>query len=147
MIVLMSIDAAGEQIEAVLDAIEAQGLRPIRMPGDDNLAIGITSQIPPDVRYPLADTLLSLRGVHNVVHVSRPYKLVSREFRSVQTVVKVRDVEIGGPACVVMGGGPGPEGGGEKFWGGRALKGTAGGEKPGGAPSPPASAPSLPQPG
>lgn len=100
----MDKDAAGEQIEAVLNTIETQGLTPVRMPGDDNLAIGITSQIPPDARYPLADTLLSMASVKKVVHVSRPYKLVSREFRRASTIVKVRGVEIGGSECVVMAG-------------------------------------------
>src|SRR5579872_4325190 len=104
MIVLMSKEAPAEQIDAVVETIEAQGLRAIAMPGDDNLAIGISSQISPDLRYPLADTLLALAGVHHVVHVSRPYKLVSREFHAAQTVVRVRDVEIGGRACVVMAG-------------------------------------------
>lgn len=104
MIVLMSKDAAGLLIEAVLDTIEAHGLTTIRLPGDDNLAIGITSQIPPEARYPLADTLLTMEGVRKVVHVSRPYKLASREFRAAQTIVKVRDVEIGGEECIVMAG-------------------------------------------
>jgi 3-deoxy-7-phosphoheptulonate synthase len=104
MIVLMSNDAAGMEIEAVLDTIEHNGLTTVRLPGDDNLAIGITSQIPPDIRYALADTLLAMEGVRKVVHVSRPYKLASREFRSAQTIVKVRDVEFGGNACVVIAG-------------------------------------------
>src|SRR5579862_2157342 len=104
MIVLMSNDAPAEQIEAVLETVQAHGLRPVRMPGDDSLAVGISSQIPPDLRYPLADALQALPGVHTVVHVSRPYKLASREFHAVQTVVRVRGVEIGGGPCVVMAG-------------------------------------------
>lgn len=104
MIILMRKDAAEEQVQMVIETIEAQGMRPLRMPGDDNLAIGISSQIAPDVRYPLADALLSMAGVHKVVHVSRPYKLASREFHTAQTIVKVRDAEIGGSACVIMAG-------------------------------------------
>lgn len=104
MIILMSKDAAGLQIEAVLGTIGTNGLTTVRLPGDDNLAIGITSQIPPDVRYSLADTLLTMDGVRKVVHVSRPYKLASREFRNAPTIVKVRDIEIGGSECVVIAG-------------------------------------------
>jgi 3-deoxy-7-phosphoheptulonate synthase len=102
--ILMSKEAGDEHIQEILQTIESHGLSAVRMPGDDNLAIGITSQIPPDLRYALADTLLTVAGVRKVVHVSRPYKLVSREFHAAPTIVRVRDVEIGGTECVVMAG-------------------------------------------
>jgi 3-deoxy-7-phosphoheptulonate synthase len=104
MVILMQKGASPQEVQAVLSTIEARGLHPLNMPGDENVAIGIASFIAPDVRYPLADTLLSLPGVDHVVHVSRPYKLASREFHSASTVVKVKDVEIGGDSCVVIAG-------------------------------------------
>lgn len=104
MIVLMQKDAPRELADAVIEIIEARGLRPLNMPGDDNLAIGIASHIDPEMRQSLADTFLSMAGVKTVVHVSRSYKLASREFHRADTVVKVGDVEIGGTRCVVMAG-------------------------------------------
>jgi 3-deoxy-7-phosphoheptulonate synthase len=104
MIVLMHKDATAEQVESVMDSIQAQGLRALNLPGGDHVAIGIASAIPPDLREPLADALAGLPGVDHVVHVSRPYKLASREFHAAQTQVKVRGVEFGGSACVIIAG-------------------------------------------
>src|SRR5690348_14069200 len=104
MIVLMHKDASADQVDAVIQAISARNLRAISMPGGDHVAIGIPSAISPDLRPQLADALSTLPGVVNVVHVSRPYKLASREFHRASTVVTVRGVEIGGPSCVLMAG-------------------------------------------
>jgi len=104
MIVLMHKDASTAQLDSVIETITARGLRALNLPGGDHVAIGIASAIAPDIREDLANTLSALSGVSHVVHVSRPYKLASREFHAAQTVVKVRDVEIGGRACVIMAG-------------------------------------------
>jgi 3-deoxy-7-phosphoheptulonate synthase len=45
-----------------------------------------------------------LDGVHEVVRISEPYKLVSRTFRAENTVIRVGDLEIGGERVVVMAG-------------------------------------------
>ena len=104
MIVLMAKDATPEQAESVTRTIEARELRALSLPGGEHVAIGIASAIPPETREELAGALSSLPGVSHIVHVSRPYKLASREFQEAPTVVKVRDVEIGGPRCVVIAG-------------------------------------------
>jgi 3-deoxy-7-phosphoheptulonate synthase len=122
MIILMHKGVAPEQAEAVIKTIEARGLTALNMPGDDNVAIGIASFISPDERYPLADALLVMPGVYHVVHVSRPYKLASREFHRAQTIVKVRDVEIGGDTCVVMAGPCAVESEDQIFAAARAVK-------------------------
>ena len=104
MIVLMHADASPEQSAAVVESIETKGLKALNMPGGDHVAIGIASAIPPEMREGLANALLTMPGVDHVVHVSRPYKLASREFQSRQTVVKVREAEFGADACVVIAG-------------------------------------------
>jgi 3-deoxy-7-phosphoheptulonate synthase len=104
MIVLMHANATEEQVNCVVEIIARKGLRPVAMPGGDHMAIGIASAIDPDQRESLADSLRGTPGVSNVVHVSRPYKLVSREFRTPATLVRVRHVVIGGPELVVMAG-------------------------------------------
>jgi 3-deoxy-7-phosphoheptulonate synthase len=104
MIVLMQKDAPREQADAVIALIHARGLKPLNMPGDDNLAIGIASHIDPEMRQALADTFLAMPGVKTIVHVSRSYKLASREFHRQSTIVRVGEAEIGGTACVVMAG-------------------------------------------
>lgn len=104
MIVLMHANASEEEITAVVNLIVERGLKPLRLPGGDHTAIGIASAIDPDIREALADTLRGQAGVSNVVHVSRPYKLASREFHPVSTTVLVRDVAIGDGPLVVMAG-------------------------------------------
>jgi 3-deoxy-7-phosphoheptulonate synthase len=104
MMVLMNADATAEQIDAVMTRITAHQLHALRLPGDEHIAIGVASAIPPDLRDPLTQTLSTLPGVDHVVQISRPYKLASREFHRVDTVVRIRDVAIGGETCVVMAG-------------------------------------------
>ncbi len=104
MMVLMRAEATPEQVEDVIARITAHNLQALRLPGDEHLAIGVASAIPPDLREPLTQILSSLPGVDHVVQISRPYKLASREFHRTDTVVTIKDVVIGGPQCVVMAG-------------------------------------------
>lgn len=105
MMVLMSVDATQEQIEEVVRLIERHNVRALNLPGDEHVAIGIASAIPPELREPLTAALQSLPGVDHVVQISRPYKLASREFWRTDTVVQIGKVSIGGPVpCVVMAG-------------------------------------------
>jgi 3-deoxy-7-phosphoheptulonate synthase len=92
------------EVQAVSDLIADRGLRPLKLPGGDHTAIGIASAISPDEREALADLLRGHPGVSNVVHVSRPYKLASREFHAASTEVRVGDIIIGGRQLVVMAG-------------------------------------------
>jgi 3-deoxy-7-phosphoheptulonate synthase len=54
----------------------------------------------PDLR----ETLVLMPGVEDVVPISKPYKLASREFQPHDTVIKVGNVSIGGNEIVVMAG-------------------------------------------
>ncbi len=104
MMVLMQADATKEQVSEVMETIERHKLRPLNLPGDEHIAVGVASAIPPEVRDPLTACLSALPGVDHVVQISRPYKLASREFWQHDTVVNVKGIEIGGAKCVVMGG-------------------------------------------
>lgn len=104
MMVLMHADATAEQIDEVMARITAHKMKALRLPGGEHIAIGVASAIPPDLREPLTQALSILPGVDRVVQISRPYKLASREFHRTDTVVCIKDVEIGGPQCIVMAG-------------------------------------------
>lgn len=100
MLVVMDIGAAPEQIEAVLRHIEKIGLRGHAIPGAQRVAIGITgNQGPVD-----AAVLENLPGVKEVIRVSQPYKLVSREMRPDDSIIDVGGVPVGGKGVVVIGG-------------------------------------------
>ncbi len=104
MIVVMSVSASEAEIEQVVSAIEAKSLKALMMPGGERVAIGIPSAIPPEIREGLAQELGALSGVDHVAHVSRPYKLVSREFHRADTTFEVRGVLFGGSRLHIMAG-------------------------------------------
>jgi 3-deoxy-7-phosphoheptulonate synthase len=104
MIVLMHAEATGEQVDVVVGRIAARGLEALRLPGSDHVAIGIASAIRPEERPELESALRALPGVAHVAHVSRPYKLASREFHAASSVVEVAGAAFGGPGCVVIAG-------------------------------------------
>jgi len=122
MMVLMHADASAHQIDAVIETITAHKMQALRLPGDEHVAIGIASAIPPDLRSRLFDALSSLSAVANVVHISRPYKLASREFRSVDTTFDLRGVTFGGKQCVVIAGPCSVESREQIFASARAIK-------------------------
>ena len=93
-------DATADQVEGVVRAIEARGLRAHAIPGAERTAIGITGN-----QGPLEPAAFeSLPGVLEAIRVSHPYKLVSREVKREDSVVRVGGVAVGGPALVVIGG-------------------------------------------
>ncbi|MBC7528756.1 MAG: 3-deoxy-7-phosphoheptulonate synthase [Chthonomonadaceae bacterium] len=104
MMVLMNREATTSQVDAVIGRIEAHKMQALRLPGDEHLAIGVASAIPPDLRDVLTQALSVLPGVDHVVQISRPYKLASREFRRVSTKFSLKDVEFGGERVIVMAG-------------------------------------------
>ena len=100
MLVVMKMDASPEDIEEVVQQIEAHGLKANPIPGAQRTAIGVTGNI--GVVEPAL--FESMGGVLEVIQVSHPYKLVSREFRQENSVVEVGGVKIGGSDLVVIAG-------------------------------------------
>jgi 3-deoxy-7-phosphoheptulonate synthase len=101
MLVVMDAHATPEHVEQVCRAIAELGYTAHPMPGPTRTAIGITGN-----RGPIADAerIERLPGVREVIAVTAPYKLVSREFHEADTVVRVGGAEIGGPAIAVIAG-------------------------------------------
>jgi 3-deoxy-7-phosphoheptulonate synthase len=100
MLIVMKMDARPDQVETVVRKIEAHGLKAHPIAGAQRTAVGITGNIG------VVDRALfeSLPGVLEVIRVSHPYKLVSREFKPLDTVVDVAGVKIGGADLVVIAG-------------------------------------------
>ena len=100
----MQIGATSQEIEFVAETIRSRGLEPLILPGQDRVAIGVPASLTNDERTNLQTVLSAMEGVSKVTQTSHPYKLASREFHKTDTVIKVKDVEIGGGTFVVMGG-------------------------------------------
>jgi 3-deoxy-7-phosphoheptulonate synthase len=93
--------ASPEQVEQVVEAIRAMKLTPHPMPGATRTAIGITGNIGAvDPR-----TLEVLPGVMELIRVTKPYKLASREMHEADTFVKLPQTVIG-PGTFTMIAGP-----------------------------------------
>jgi 3-deoxy-7-phosphoheptulonate synthase len=101
MIVVMGTEATAEQINEVKQRIENhEGLRAQVVHGTERRIVGVLGTIPPDLK----DEMEILPGVMEVVRISKPYKMASREFHPENTVVQVGDVLIGGSEPVIMAG-------------------------------------------
>ena len=98
MLIVMKPDATDAQVEEVLEVIRNLGFKPHPMPGTTRTAIGITGN--PGAIDPAHFEMLS--GVSEAIRVSKPYKLVGRDLKHDDTIVRVGDVEIGGlePAII-----------------------------------------------
>ena len=100
MIVVMARDTASEDLENVRKRIESRGLRAQINVGEERAVVGVVGSIPPDFK----DEMELMNGVSEVVMVSKPYKLASKEFHPDNTIIKVGDAVIGGPKPVIMAG-------------------------------------------
>jgi 3-deoxy-7-phosphoheptulonate synthase len=85
MLVVMNSHATPDQIEAVVAAVRRMNLNPHPMPGATRTAIGITGNIGAvDPR-----SLEVLPGVLELIRVTKPYKLASREMHEADTYVRI----------------------------------------------------------
>src|ERR1051326_8574995 len=99
MIIAMRSDATEEQIEFVCESIRNYGYKPHVIHGEERVVIGAIGH---GDKKDHMQSLRSVDGVENVVPILQPYKVVGRELKQAKTIVKVGDLEIGGPRFVVM---------------------------------------------
>ncbi len=100
MIIVMKANATQEQIDHVVQRVESLGLKTMVSKGVERTIIGVIG----DESLLLGQPIEACPGVEKVMPVMAPYKLVSREFKPESTVIKIKDVEIGGNKIVLMAG-------------------------------------------
>ena len=102
MLVVMQAHATEKQVRAVCERIESLGYRAHAMPGAQRTAIGITGNRS-EVE---AGTLEEMPGVQELIRVTKPYKLVSRDVKDENTVVRFAgaDATIGGRNLAIIAG-------------------------------------------
>ena len=104
MLIVMQANATEEQVRAVCARIEALGFKAHPIPGSTRTAIGITGNTGSvDI-----GSLESMPGVVECIPVSKPYKLVSRDAKEEDSVIRIPvpsgDVLIGGETVVLCAG-------------------------------------------
>ena len=101
MLIVMRHGATPDEVQKVISVIEEMGYQATTMPGAQRTAVGLVGN---DGRVD-ASRLEGLPGVQEVIHVSQPYKQVSREWRSEPTVVRLGGgVTVGGNEVVAIAG-------------------------------------------
>ncbi len=102
MIVVMKAGSQEKDIDFVMERLHGLGLQGHLSRGVERTVIGVVGVIStiPDLR----ERLELVAGVEEVVPISKPFKLSSREFDPQDTVIDVGGVKIGGREVVVMAG-------------------------------------------
>ncbi len=101
MLVVMNHDATERDVESVVTTIREMGYDARPIPGAQRTAIGLVGN---DGRVD-ASRLAALRGVKDVIHVSQPYKQVSREWKEENTIVELGGgLKVGGDEVVLIAG-------------------------------------------
>ncbi len=101
MIVEMKIGASQEEVDGVVQKARSQGLDVQLNLGTEKTVVALlgsnTGQLPTDI-------FAVLPGVESVTRIMKPYKLASREFKPMPSLVSCGGVEIGGERIVIMAG-------------------------------------------
>jgi len=101
MLIVMRHDARPEDIQAVVETIRSMGYEARPMPGQQRTTVGVVGN---EGRVD-GTRLTALAGVQELIHVTQPYKLVSREWKQESTVVRLPGgLTIGGDEVPVIAG-------------------------------------------
>ena len=101
MLIVMEANATSKMVEKVCSEIEKMGLKAHPIPGAQRTAIGVTG----NKAQVDSDRIQAQVGVKEIIHVTKPYKLVSREFYPENSVIEISsDVKVGGDKIIIMAG-------------------------------------------
>ncbi len=100
MVVVLEKNITDSQLENVIKHLEGFGFSVHKSTGDEQIVLGAIGVRPEfDIRK-----VKILDGVADVFRITEPFKLASRTYKKEDTVLKVKDVEIGGNEVIVMAG-------------------------------------------
>ncbi|WP_434642354.1 3-deoxy-7-phosphoheptulonate synthase [Thermoanaerobacterium thermosaccharolyticum] len=100
MVIIMKENATEENIKNVCEYVRKFNLSTHVVNGAERSIIGVIGNIEVLEDKPIS----TMEGVYDIVRISSPYKLVSRSAKPDNTVVRVKDVDIGGGSFVMMAG-------------------------------------------
>lgn len=103
MLIVMHHSANDRDIERINRVVQDMGLRPVAIPGAERTAIGVIG----NQGWVDDAPLRGLKGISEIIHVTKPYKLVSRDFHPSDTIVDFgRKIRIGGKSQLLLIAGP-----------------------------------------
>src|SRR5271157_2521523 len=102
-IVVLKPDTSDEDITHILKKLESKGLKGNVVQGTERTIVGVigdTSKVTEEEE----DALRVMTGVENMVRITKPYKLASRDFKKENTEITVKGTVIGGKKIQVIAG-------------------------------------------
>ena len=100
MIIVMNGKSDNSDVEKVIEKLHKLGHKVHISRGESRIVLGVIGNVENLVSVPF----YAYNGVEEIIRIVKPYKLASREFKSFDTTVKVKDVIIGGKEVIVMAG-------------------------------------------
>ena len=100
MIVIMKTGASKKEVTAIIDRVEAAGCKVHPIIGEERTVIGVVGDGTTIDKHQIG----RMKGVENVVPITKPYKAASREFKPQDTILNVGGVTVGGRDVVIMAG-------------------------------------------
>lgn len=100
MIVVMKAGAAAEDVQRIVDRVAELGLVPHPSHGEFRTIIGAIGERTLQAQQQLEQ----LPGVDEVMAISQPYKLASREFHEADTILDIAGIRVGGPHVNIIAG-------------------------------------------
>ena len=100
MIIVMKSDVSKEEISKILKEVKKLGFKSHLSKGEEKTIVGLIG----NGRAVSPSYFHSFSGVEDVLRVSKPFKLASREFKPEKSVIRVNGVSIGGENIPIMAG-------------------------------------------
>lgn len=100
MIIVMRSTASQVEIDQVVERITQHGLKPHISRGVERTIIGVIG----DQRIIRSVPFQALAGVEEVLPISKPFKLASRDFKTERSLIEVDGVVVGGERLAVIAG-------------------------------------------
>ncbi len=100
MLIIMKLDTPRNSIEKVKSKIVERNCVPHEIPGASKLGIGITGP----TNLLIEEDFLNMDNVEEVIRVTKPYKLVSREMKKEDTTINMNGTNIGGEELTIIAG-------------------------------------------
>ncbi len=103
MLIVLHHSATARDVAQIKKTITRMGLTPVAIPGAERTAIGVIGNQGWVDDSPLRDS----KAIQEIIHVTKPYKLVSRDFHPKDSVVSLGGkVTVGGKSPFLMIAGP-----------------------------------------
>ena len=100
MIIVMNGKTSESHLKKIISKLNEMNYKVQTIRGERKTVLGVIG----DTKTLSSIPFYAFKGVENIIPIEKPYKLASREYKNVNTKIKIKDVVIGGEEVVVMAG-------------------------------------------